>query len=94
MGLRGWLGRWRAREPGPGSAQVAVGDPAYDNWPVVRDFAEIASARTWLQHLRDAGFEAALTSDWPLDRFGHGDIALRVAPGQWSDAEEALGDFE
>jgi hypothetical protein len=30
-------------------------------------------------------------SDWPLDRFGRGDIALRVPPGRWSDAEELLG---
>jgi hypothetical protein len=94
VGARGWLGRWRRREPGPGSVKVAVGDPSYDDWPVVRDFAERASARTWLQHLRDAGFDTALTSDWPVDRFGRGDIALRVAPGQWSDAEAALGDLE
>jgi hypothetical protein len=94
MGPREWLRKWREREPGPGSAPVAIDDPAYDEWPVVRDFAEIASARTWLQHLRDTGFDAALTSDWPLDRFGRGNITLRVAPGQWSEAEAALGDFE
>jgi hypothetical protein len=73
---------------------VIVGEPAYDDWPVVRDFDDVASARTWLQHLREAGFEAALTSDWPLDRLGRGDISLRVAPGQWSQAEEALDDLE
>ena len=33
-----------------------------------------------------------LTADWPLDRFGRGDIALRVPPGLWSEAEEALGE--
>jgi hypothetical protein len=31
-----------------------------------------------------------ITSDWPLDRFRRGDIALRVPPGRWSDAEEFL----
>jgi hypothetical protein len=33
-----------------------------------------------------------ITSDWPLDEFGRGDIALRVPPGVWSEADEALGD--
>jgi hypothetical protein len=94
VGVRDLLARWRRREPGPGSAQVVVGDPFYDDWPVVRDFGDIASARSWLQHLREAGFEAELTSDWPLDRFGHGDIALRVAPGQWSEATEVLDDLD
>ena len=28
----------------------------------------------------------------PLDEFGRGDIALRVPPGRWSEAEEALGE--
>jgi hypothetical protein len=31
-----------------------------------------------------------LTSDWPLDEFRRGDIALRVPPGQGIDAEEML----
>jgi hypothetical protein len=31
-----------------------------------------------------------MTSDRPLDRFGRGDIALRVPPASWSDAEEFL----
>ena len=35
-----------------------------------------------------------LTSDYELDRFGRGDIALRVPPGKWSEAEEALGPDE
>ena len=78
------------RQPGPGSAPVHVGDPRFDDWEVVRDFEDVASARAWLQTLDDAGLDAALTADWPLDRFGRGDIALRVAPGQWSEANELL----
>ena len=39
---------------------------------------------------RDSGIEAVLTSDWPLDEWGRGDIALRVPPGDWSGATEAL----
>jgi hypothetical protein len=35
-----------------------------------------------------------LTSDWQLDEFGRGDIALRVPPGKWSEAEELLGPDE
>ena len=76
--------------PGPGSAPVHVGDPRFDTWEVVRDFEDLASARAWLQVLDEAGLDAALTSDWPLDRFDRGDIALRVAPGQWSEAEDLL----
>ena len=31
-----------------------------------------------------------LTSDWPLDEYGHGDIALRVPAGEGLEAEELL----
>jgi hypothetical protein len=83
---------WRnrtAREP-----ELHVGDPRFDSWEVVHDFEDLATARSWRQHLTDVGIDAALTADWPLDRFGRGDIALRVPPGSWSDAEEALGGFD
>ena len=87
--MRWRIGRRRAREP-----ELHVGDPRFDGWEVVRDFEDIPTARSFRQHLTDAGLEAALTADWPLDRFGRGDIALRVPPGRWSDAEELLGDYE
>jgi hypothetical protein len=67
-----------------------VGDPRFDGWEVVRDYEDLATARAFRQHVAEAGLEAVLTSDWPLDRFGRGDIALRVPPGSWSDAEELL----
>ncbi len=35
-----------------------------------------------------------LTVDWPLDRFGHGDIALRVRPEDWSEAELLLSNLD
>jgi hypothetical protein len=79
--------RKSAREP-----KVHVGDPRFDEWDVVRDFEDLESALAWRQHLTDAGIESAVTSDWPLDRFGRGDLALRVPPGLWSDAEEVLGE--
>jgi hypothetical protein len=80
--------RRRAREP-----RIHIGDPRFDGWEVVRDFEDLESAMAWRQHLSEAGLESALTADWPLDEFGRGDIALRVPPGRWSDAEELLGEM-
>jgi hypothetical protein len=71
-----------------------IGDARFDDWEVLRDFEDVESARAWRQHLAEAGFEVVITSDWPLDRFGRGDIALRVPPGSWSDAEEFLTALE
>ncbi len=89
MGLRD---RLRRLGSGAGEPPLHVGDPRFDEWEVVRDFEDLESARAWRQHLTEAGIEAEITADWPLDRFGRGDIALRVPPGRWSEAEEALGE--
>jgi hypothetical protein len=92
MGWRGLLSR-RRDDHAPGRPdELYVGDPRFDDWPVVRDFTELPAARAWRQHLVETGVEAVLTSDWPLDEFGHGDIALRVEPGQWSEADELLSE--
>jgi hypothetical protein len=94
MGLRDWLPRrWRPA-PGPGQTPVFVDDPSFDSWEVVRDFADLRTARAWHQALIEAGIEAALTADWPLDRFGHGDIALRVPADRWSEAEMHLSNLD
>ncbi|MGH2961360.1 MAG: hypothetical protein ACRDL3_04085 [Solirubrobacterales bacterium] len=90
MGLRERL----ARLARPREDAIHVADPRFDGWEVVRDFEDLEAAKAWRQHLTEAGLEAVLTSDWPLDRFGRGDIALRVPPGRWSEAEELLGDYE
>jgi hypothetical protein len=82
------------RRPGPGSTPVYVDDPRYDGWEVVRDFADVRTARAWHQALEEAGIDAALTADWPLDRFGHGDIALRVPGDSWSEAELLLSNLD
>jgi hypothetical protein len=71
-----------------------VGDPRFDDWEVVRDFEDLPTARAFRQQVTEAGIEAVLTSDWPLDRFERGDIALRVPPGAWSDAEELLDEYD
>jgi hypothetical protein len=73
-----------------GLAELKVGDARYDDWDVVRDFEELEAARAWRQQLTDAGVEAVITSDYPLDEYGSGDIALRVPPGRWSEANELL----
>jgi hypothetical protein len=80
--------RRRDREP-----RIHIGDPRFDSWEVVRDFEDLESAGAWRQHLSEAGVECVLTSDWPLDEFGRGDVALRVPPGSWSEAEELLGEL-
>jgi hypothetical protein len=73
-----------------GLDELHVGDASYDNWEVVRDFEELETGRAWRQQLTDAGVEAVLTSDHPLNEYGRGDIALRVPPGKWSEANELL----
>jgi hypothetical protein len=73
-----------------GLAELHVGDPAYDDWEVVKDFDDLETGRAWRQQLTDAGVEATLTADYPPNQFGRGDIALRVPPGKWSEANELL----
>ena len=77
-----------------GGAELHVGDPRFDDWEVVRDFEELEAARAWRQILSEHGLDSVLTADWQLDEFGRGDIALRVPPGRWSEAEELLDDDE
>jgi hypothetical protein len=71
-----------------------VGDPRFDDWDVVRELEDLDAARAWRQHLDEAGIEAAITSDHPLDRFGRGGIYLQVPPGRWSEAEELLSNLD
>jgi hypothetical protein len=96
MGLRSRLtGIGRAlggERHADGEAELHVGDPRFDGWEVVRDFDELEGARAWRQYLGERGVDSVLTADHPLDEFGRGDIALRVPPGRWSEAEELLDD--
>ena len=85
----------RLRSPhADGMRELNVADPRFDDWEVVRDFNDLDSARAWRQHLEESGGDAVLTSDWPLDKHGRGDVALQVPPGRWSEAEELLGGYE
>ena len=90
-----WLRRRRGGErPTAGRGALHVGDPRFDEWDVVHDFGDVETARAWRQHLEEAGLEAVITSDWDPDRFGRGDISLRVPPGRWSEAEEFLSGLD
>ena len=86
--------RWPRKRAGAREPDLHVGDPRFDEWEVVRDFEDLSTARAFRQQVSEAGIEAVLTSDWPLDRFGRGDIALRVPPGAWSEAEDLLGGID
>lgn len=77
-----------------GAGELHVGDPRFDDWEVVRDFGSLETARAFRQQVEDAGIEAVITSDWPLDRYGRGDISLQVPPGSWSEAEELLSGLD
>ena len=90
-----WLRRRpKAARPAAGQRELHVGDPRFDDWDVVHDFGDVETARAWRQHLEEAGMEAVITADWQPDRFGRGDIALRVPPGMWSEAEEFLSGLD
>ncbi|HEX4733157.1 MAG TPA: hypothetical protein VH247_01985 [Thermoleophilaceae bacterium] len=75
-------------------ADIHIGDPTYDDWTVMRDFEDLETALAFRDQLRDAGIKAVLTSDWELDRFRRGDIALRVERGDYGDAEVLLSGLD
>jgi hypothetical protein len=88
--LRELLGVGEDSRHPDGLAELQVGDASYDDWDVVRDFEDLETARAWRQQLTDAGIEAVITSDHPVNQYGRGDIALRVPPGLWSEANKLL----
>ena len=73
---------------------VHVGDATYDDWVVVRDFEDLATALAFRDSLREGGIRAVLTSDWPLDEFRRGDIALRVEGADYGEAEVLLSGLD
>jgi hypothetical protein len=89
------MGLFRRRPPSRSAVgdRLVVGDPRFDEWEVMRDFEDLESAQAWRRHLADTGIEAVITSDWEPDRFGRGDISLRVPPNRWSETEEFLSNL-
>lgn len=88
MGLFG-----KRKFPSSSKITLRVGDAAYDNWPIVADYEQLDTAKAFCQQLREAGFAAELTSDWPLDEYGNGDISLRTHPEEDQFAARDLIDF-
>jgi hypothetical protein len=84
------LGTGQGAQRPDGLAELAVGDAAYDDWDIVADYEDLDTARAFRQILTDGGYETILTSDWPLDEFGRGDISLRVRPGLGLEADDLL----
>jgi hypothetical protein len=82
------------RRPGPGQTPVYVSDPRFEGWDAVREFGDLRTARAWHQALTEAGIDAALTADWPVDRYGRGEIWLCVQPEDWSEAELLLSNLD
>jgi hypothetical protein len=85
---------WKRGVDASERANLHVGDPRFDDWEVVHDFEDLVTARAWCRHLDEAGIEAVITADWPLDRFDRGDIALRVPADRWSEADEFLSGLD
>jgi hypothetical protein len=80
--------------PGPGQTPVYVGDPRFEGWEAVREFGDLRTARAWHQALTEAGIEAVLTADWPVDRYDRGEIWLCVQSDDWSEAELLLSNLD
>lgn len=91
--MAAWLRRRKFPPAGGGKLVLQVGDAAYDDWPIVGDFEELTTAMAFCQQLRERGFASEITSDWPLDDFGQGDIALRVHPEEDQFAARELVEF-
>ncbi|MGH2906606.1 MAG: hypothetical protein ACRDKI_07530 [Solirubrobacterales bacterium] len=88
MGLFG-----KRRFPRAGKIDLRVGDAAYDDWPIVGEYADLTVAMAFCQQLRESGYAAEITSDWALDQFGQGDIALRVHPEEDQFAAREMVEF-
>jgi hypothetical protein len=73
---------------------VLIGDPRVEGWETVTTFEDELTARAWRDQLRQLGVDACCVADYPLDRFGRGDIFLVVPPAQWSRATEIVENLE
>ena len=73
---------------------VLIGDPRVEGWPTVHHVEDRETALAWRDQLRSFGVDAVATADYPLDRFGRGEIFLVVPPAQWSRANEIVDNID
>jgi hypothetical protein len=74
--------------------QVLIADPRVEGWETVSVFEDQTTAVAWRDQLRQMGVAAQCAADYPLDRFGRGDIYLLVPPEQWSRANEIVENID
>ncbi len=67
-----------------------MGDPRFDDWQTVDEYGDLATATAFAGRLSELGIPNALTADWPLDRFGRGEVYLQVPAVSYDDASAAL----
>ncbi len=73
-----------------GPLDLHVGDGRFDDWETAAEFEDVETAKAFAGQLRELGFDVALTADSELDRFGRGDIYLRVPGESYGDVTVAL----
>jgi hypothetical protein len=86
--MRFFKGRTPKEDP------VLIDDPRVDGWETVSTFEDRETAIAWRDQLRAMGVDASCAADYPLDRFGRGDIYLVVPPDQWSRATEIVDNID
>lgn len=86
--------RWFRRRNAAGEPDVLIADPRLEDWETVSTFSDRTTALAWRDQLRGMGVDASCAADYPLDRFGRGDIYLVVPAEQWSRANEIIENLD
>jgi hypothetical protein len=85
---------WFRRRNAAGEPDVLIADPRLEDWETVSTFSDRTTALAWRDQLRGMGVDASCAADYPLDRFGRGDIYLVVPAEQWSRANEIIENLD
>jgi hypothetical protein len=85
---------WFRKRRGVRESAVLIADPRLEDWETVGTFEDQTTALAWRDQLRGMGLDARCAADYPLDRFGRGDIYLVVPPEQWSRANEIVENLD
>ena len=86
--------RWFRRRNAASEPDVLIADPRLEDWETVSTFSDRTTALAWRDQLRGMGVDASCAADYPLDRFGLGDIYLVVPAEQWSRANEIIENLD